>query len=223
MTQRIALIAALPRELRPLVRGWEKRGDLFLGRIGTTGAVAIAAGMGTSAAARACERVLRESGVEALVSIGYAGSVSCGLQTGNAYAIREVIDAATAESFPTDTPKGQRLITLSSVAGPQEKRQLAAQYQAVMVDMEAAAVARIARANNLGFFCFKAVTDGPNDKLPDFNRFTSPQGEWSMTPFLAYLALHPQYWSAMRRLAKISRKAAEELANFLERFFAGSQ
>jgi adenosylhomocysteine nucleosidase len=226
----IAFVAALPAELKPLVRGWQKRGDIFHGRIGNIEAVATTAGMGAAAATRACKRVLSAGPVEALVSLGYAGSVSCGLQVGAAYAIREVIDAATGERFATDPvaaqaqdqPKPQRLITLDRVANPDEKRRLAAQHQAVLVDMEAAAVARFAREHNLGFRCFKAVTDGPNDKLPDFNRFTAPDGRLHMPAFLAWLVMHPRYWGAVRALAKNSRLAADQLAFFISRFLSNS-
>jgi adenosylhomocysteine nucleosidase len=231
----IGLIAAFHREFKPLVRGWQTDGDLRVGSIGSTDAVAIAAGMGAGAATRACEGVLAygraNHAIDTLVSIGYAGSVSCGLTPPQACPVREVIDAVTGERFATDLPavslsdqpKPQRLMTLDRVAGPDEKRRLAAQYQAVLVDMEAAAVARFAREHSLRFLCFKAVTDGPNDKLPDFNRFVAPDGEWCMTPFLAYLAMHPGYWGAVRALARNSRAASRELANLVHRFFAGTQ
>jgi adenosylhomocysteine nucleosidase len=227
----LALIAALPAELKPLVRDWQKRGDLHRGRIGGLDAVATCAGMGAVAATRACERALASGANDTLVSLGYAGSVSCGLQVGAAYVIREVVDATTGERFATDMPaaqsadqpKPQRLLTIDHVAGPDEKRRLAAQHQAVLVDMEAAAVARFARDHNLRFCAFKAITDGPNDKLPDFNRFTGPGGQLKMPPFLAYLAAHPQYWGAVLQLAKNSRLAAVELANLVHLFFAGTQ
>ncbi|HTV15142.1 MAG TPA: hypothetical protein VME68_10525 [Acidobacteriaceae bacterium] len=219
----IGLIAAVHQELKPLVRDWERCTALFRGQVGSTEAIAIAAGMGTSAALRGCEAALAAGPIDSLVSIGYAGSVSCGLQAGAAYPIREVIDAATGETFLTQCEKGQRLITLDRVAGPDEKRRLALEHKAVLVDMEAAAVARFAREHNLRFLCFKAVTDGPNDKLPDFNRFVSPKGEWCMTPFVTYLAFHPQYWGAVRRLARNSNAASLDLANLVHRFFAGTQ
>jgi adenosylhomocysteine nucleosidase len=218
----IALIAALPAELKLLVRGWERRGDLYHGRIGTLDAVGTSAGMGAAAATRACEAVLAAGNLDAIASIGYAGSLSCGLQVGEAYAAREVIDAATGEVFPTAEARGQRLITLGSVAGSEEKRQLALKYQAVMVDMEAAAVARFARAHNLAFHCFKAITDGPSDKLPDFNRFMGPDGHLRMPALLAWAAIHPQFWGALRRLGQNSTLAARQLAFFVSRCVADS-
>lgn len=222
MRRRIGIVAALPGELRPLVRGWENRGEVFHGRISSSEAVAVALGMGANAAGRACELVLREK-PDALVSIGWAGSLSCGLKPPQVVGVREVIDAATGESFPTANPEGQRLITLGRVADAQQKRRLAQQYQAVLVDMEAAAVARIALANELPFFCFKGVSDGSNDRLPDFNRFTNQEGQLRMPALIAYAAVHPQYWGGLRRLGTNSRHAARELALFVDGFFAASQ
>lgn len=219
----IGLVAAIHQELKPLIRDWHKKGDVFHGRIGSSEAVAIAGGMGSAAAGRACAAVLASGVVDTLVSLGYAGSVSCGLQVGAAYPVREVVDAATGEAFPTQTDKGQRLITLARVAGTDEKRRLALEHKAVLIDMEAAAVARFARERNLRFLCLKAVTDGPNDKLPDFNRFVSTNGEWCMTPFVTYLAWHPQYWGPVRRLGRNSNAASQDLANLVHRFFAGTQ
>jgi adenosylhomocysteine nucleosidase len=222
MSQRLGIVAAFPGELRPLVRGWEKHGDVFHGRLGTSEAVAVAVGMGANAATRACDLLLCEK-PDALVSVGWAGSLSCGLKPPQAVAVREAIDAATGETFGTVSREGQRLITLGRVADAQEKRRLAQQYQAVLVDMEAAAVARVARARRLDFYCFKAISDGPNDRLPDLNRFASPEGQLRMPAFIAYAATHPKYWGPLRALGRNSRQAAQELALFVDGFFAASQ
>lgn len=220
---RIGIVAALPAELRPLTRGWQQRDGIFLGRIGDTEAVAACAGMGADAATSACVRLVAAYPVDALISIGFAGSLSCGLRPPEACVIREVIDAATGQRFPGAHTQGQRLITLDHVADATEKRRLAETFQSVLVDMEAAAVARFACTQNLGFLCLKAVTDGPGDKLPDFNRFTSTDGQLRLPAFLLHALLHPQTWSPLRRLAQNSRLAAQELASALPRCLADSQ
>jgi adenosylhomocysteine nucleosidase len=220
-TARIGVVAALPSELAPLVHGWEKRGSLWFGRIGSREAVAACTGMGAAAATRACE-FLAAHELESIASIGYAGSLSCGLQPPQACAIREVIDAGTGEHFAANA-QGQRLITLDRVAGPEEKRRLAQEHQAVLVDMEAAAVARFALDRGLRFLCFKAVTDGPNDKLPDFTRFIGADGQLRLPALALWAAAHPQYWGAFWRLGQNSRRAARELANFVSRSFGDSQ
>ena len=213
--KRIGIIAALPGELRPLVHNWDRRGAVWSGRIGQHEAVAACAGMGAAAVTRACERVLADGALDALVSIGWAGSLSCGLRTATATVVREVIDAGSGERFPTAIPDGQRLITIDRVADAQEKRRLAQEYQAVLVDMEAATVARLARTKDLDFYCFKGISDGPSDKLPDFNRFIGADGQLRMAAFLTWAAVHPATWRPIGRLAKNSRAAAGELAQLV--------
>lgn len=215
--KRIGIVAALRGELRPLVRGWSRRGHVFAGRMGELETVAAYAGMGETAVTRACEEVLAEGEIQALVSLGWAGSLSCGLRPPEAVGVREVIDAGSGERFATDNSAGQRLITVDHVAGIQEKRRLAESYQAVLVDMEASTVARMARAKGLQFFCFKGVSDGPGEKLPDFNRFTGADGQLRMGKFAAYAVLHPQIWASLGRLEKNSRQAAEELTVLFNR------
>lgn len=218
---RTGIVAALPRELAPLVRGWRREGNVWFGNLGGREAIAICAGMGAAAATRACE-LLGRYAVDTLVSIGYAGSLSCGLRPPQACAVREVIDAATGERFAANAD-GQRLVTLDCVAGPEEKRLLAQAHEAVLVDMEAAAVARFARDHGLRFLCFKAVSDGPNEKLPDFARFTHSDGQLRLPALALWAAVHPQYWGALRRLGRNSTGAAAELANLVSRCSGGSQ
>jgi adenosylhomocysteine nucleosidase len=217
--KRIGIVAALPSELKPLTRHWTHHHHLATGRIGEIEAVAACEGMGEKAVTRACERVAAAGPIDTIISVGYAGSLSCGLTAPEAVSVREVIDGRTSERFLTaETPtpiKGQRLITLDHVAEPEEKRSLASTWQAVLVDMEAATVARFAREKNLAFLCFKAVTDGPNDELPDFNRFTNPEGRLRMAAFVMYAILHPRYWKILGELEKNSHLAAVQLSNFV--------
>jgi adenosylhomocysteine nucleosidase len=207
--KRIALIAALPSELRPLVHHWSRHGKIATGRIGNLDAVALAAGMGETAVTRACEAVLADGNFDTLISLGYAGSLSCGLRAPEAVVVREVVDARTGEIFeaiqpphsPANGLKSQRLVTLDHVASPEEKRRLAETHQATLVDMEAA-------------------TDGPNDELPDFNRFTTPDGRLRTAAFAAWAVFHPRYWRILGELEKNSHAAAHELAKSIVANFA---
>jgi adenosylhomocysteine nucleosidase len=212
--KRIGIIAALPGELKPLVRGWQARGrNMWAGQIAGCESVAIAGGMGAAAAKRAAERLFAEMDADVLVSYGWAGALTCAVKPEAACVISEVVDAASGESFRTDSPDGFRLITLDHVARPDEKRGLAERHRSVLVDMEAAAVARIARVRKAAFYCFKGVSDGYNDRLPDFNHFMNSDGEMRMGAFVGYAALHPQYWRALLRLGRNSSAAAAAVAD----------
>jgi adenosylhomocysteine nucleosidase len=214
---RIAIIAALPGELKPLVRGWQqKEKNVWTGSLGTHSCMAIAGGIGAAAATRAAEQAQAEFRPDILVSYGWAGALTCALKPGIACAINEIIDAATGERFVTDHTAGTRLLTLDHVARANEKRKLAEVHQTVLVDMEAAAVARFAARQQISFYCFKGVSDGYNDILPDFNQFISPAGALRMPAFLAHVAIRPRYWESLRRMGKKSRVAASNLASLAQ-------
>lgn len=212
--KKIAIIAAMAAELKPLVGGWEKRGpNLWAGRVGDCEAVAIAGGMGAHAAERAVERVLAEANPDALVSYGWAGALTCAVKAGAVCVISEVIEDRTGERFATASRDGFRLITLGRVARADEKRALAQKHQAVLVDMEAATVARMAAARGLPFYCFKGISDGYADRLPDFNRFVDTErGELKTGALVAYAAVRPVYWGSLWRMGKNSGVAASGLA-----------
>jgi adenosylhomocysteine nucleosidase len=223
---RIGVVAALPGELTPLVRGWQRSGRVFKGSIpledGATAEVwATAAGMGASAASRAfgeLRAVIGPDGMDAVVSYGWAGALSCGVKPPDVFEASEVIDSRTGERFATACAEGPtplRLITLDHVARSNEKRPLAKQYQAVLVDMEAAAIARLALAHGIPFLCLKAISDGYNDVLPDFNRFLDRSGQLRMPAFVAHALLRPKYWRSLAGLGANSRRAARNLAREL--------
>jgi adenosylhomocysteine nucleosidase len=210
---RIAIIAALPGELKPLVRGWKQTArHVWTGSIGDHACMAIAGGMGAEAANHAVALARSEFNPNVLVSYGWAGALTCAVKPGMACAISEVVDLTNGRRFATGNPDGLRLLTLNHVARADEKRKLAERNQAVLVDMEAAAVARIAHQRRLSFYCFKGVSDGYTDKLPDFSRFISWDGQLRMPAFLAYVAPRPRYWASLARLGKMSQVAASALA-----------
>ncbi len=220
---RIAIIAALPGELAPLVRGWKKTGkNVWTGSIGEHPCIAIAGGMGAASANRAVALAQSQFQPQVLVSYGWAGALTCGLKPGMATAISEVVDHQSGHRFETGSDSRARLLTLNRVARGPEKRKLAERHQASLVDMEAAAVARLARQHRLGFLCFKGISDGYTDKLPNFGRFITWEGELRTTLLLGYIALQPQFWGSLVRLGMYSRKAAVALAELTRNELAKS-
>lgn len=213
---RIAIIAALPAELKPLVRGWQRiEPNVWSGAIAGRPALAVAGGMGANAATRAVARATAAGEIDTLISYGWAGALTCAVKPPSVHAISEVVDARTGERFASSAPSGLRLVTLDRVARYEEKRRLAETYQSVLVDMEAATVARLAAAHNLAFYCFKGISDAYTDRLPDFTPFIGHQGEFRTAAFAAYAALRPGYWSSLFRLGQMSSQAASQLASFV--------
>ncbi len=233
---KLGIITAFRGELKPLVESWQpidigagRRGQAaWRGRIGLAECVAVSAGMGKDAAARACATAESASGgLNGLISLGWAGALWCGAHTAQAYVVAEVIDGDTGERFSASLPPSAtspiKLVTIGHVALAEEKRQLGERYGAVLVDMEAAAVARIAREKAIDFCCFKAVSDACGEVLPDFNRYGDGEGQIRMPALLAHLAFRPKYWPAMARMGKNTKTGAVALAaalrDFLEHHF----
>lgn len=224
--RRVGIIAAMPGELKPLVQGWKplhlpKGENAWQGNIEGAACIAVCAGMGKAAAERACSIAVREAPLNTLVSMGWAGALSCGLQPGDAYVVNEVVDGVSGEVFPTQSPARVgnapplKLVTIDHVALAAEKKRLGLSYQAVLVDMEAATVARFARSQGIPFHCLKAVSDTASEVLPDFSRYTDTQGQLQLAALLAHVAIRPRYWPGLARIGKNGKKGAYALASAL--------
>lgn len=220
MSGRVGVVAAVAGEIKPLVAGWERTGPGVFTRVvdGTT-VVATASGMGRDAALRGVEAVSRGGELTALASIGWAGGLSCGVKPGVAYQVTEVVDASTGERYRTAAEIAQplRLVTSARIALRDEKRKLAERYGASLVDMEAAAVARLAEARKLPFYCWKAVTDVASAELPDFNVFVGREGQLQMGRLVAHLLVRPRHWRALVQLQRNGSAGAAALARAIQK------
>ena len=107
------------------------------------------------------------------------------------------------------------LVTADHVVGRDEKPKLAAQWNADLVDMEAATVAKLAKARGLSFRTVRAISDPVDDNLPDLSRFTDVRGGFQSASFAMYVALHPWLIPATVRLGKRSARASEAIATAL--------
>ncbi len=151
-----------------------------------------------------------------LISVGLAGSCTPALRPGEVSEAAKVIDVRTGERFFTDAPRGAVLVTADTIAGINEKYRLTAAYDADIVDMEAATVARLAQANDLRFRAIKAVSDGHFFELPALNRFTGRHGSFRTGAFAFHVALHPAIWSKAAQLGRDSSRALAALTERLQ-------
>ena len=222
MSHRIGIIAALSGELKPLVSDWSPQPDgAFLTQRGDVALIAVAKGIGIVRAEQAVSIAETYGSLNALVSIGWAGGASCGVQPGMAYEVGEVIDPASGERYPTSAAASPiKLVTLDHVAGREEKRKVAESYGASLVDMEAAAVARLAGVRGLPFYCWKAVTDIATEDLPDFNYFLDQEKQLRTRQVAAYALTHPRYVAPLLRMGRNSKSGAEALGHALRRWIS---
>lgn len=219
---RTALIAALPGELKPIVRGWKHQRrngvDLWQHRDEDLW-VAACAGAGQAAATRAFAAVEEDAPIDLVFSLGWSGALTPGLAPGTAHNVAGVIDCRTGERFRCDAYAGNLwLVTSPKVADHDEKLRLASTYSAALVDMEAAAIARLAQMRSIPFYAIKAVSDSLHANLPDFNRFIAPDGRFQTVRFALYSLLQPWYWPSLIQMGENSRKASQSIAESLLSF-----
>ena len=223
MKTQVAIIAALPREIASLVRGavadpaLEARG-IFLYRM--PGAVVVAAGMGPARVTLAVDAALAAARVEALLSVGVAGACDPALPVGAIVFAGVVVDARTGERFE-DSRYTQVLVTGAEIASVAEKRRLFAAYGASAVDMEAATVARLARARGLKFESIKAISDASDFELEELGRFATADGQFREAAFAAYVAVRPWMWRKTIALGRNSAAALRALDTVLRPIVSG--
>lgn len=226
---KIAIIAAMEREVRPLIRDWKVRTIEHAGRpyrlfekaLVNGAAALICGGIGAEAARRATEAVVREVNPERVISVGFAGALDPSLKVGDVLEPRIVINAA--DSARTEIESGEGiLVSSATVAGKDRKPQLAKSYNAIAVDMEAAAVAQGAEASGVEFATVKAISDAADFTMPGtMERFVRVDGTFRSAKFAAHVAVRPWLWATTvalaRNSAKASRALCDALASYLDR------
>jgi adenosylhomocysteine nucleosidase len=215
---RIAIIAAMEREVRPLIRSWKVRMMEHGGwryRLFENGdAALVCGGIGAEAARRATEAVIQDVKPVCVLSVGFAGAVDGSLQVGQVLEPRTVINAA--DGVHTDVGSGEgTLVSSATVAGKDQKIRLGKAYGASAVDMEAAAVAQGAQARGVNFGAVKAISDSVEFRLPAMDRFVAGNGNFDSVRFTCHVALRPWLWSATIALARNSSKASQALCGAL--------
>jgi adenosylhomocysteine nucleosidase len=178
-------------------------------------ALVVIGGIGRDAALRAATIAVSEAQPVLLVSAGLAGALTANLKAGNVVLVREVVDDATGERFTTEEGDAV-LVTASRVVGKNDKQRLASAYKASAVDMEAAAVARVAKQSGIAFAAAKAISDELDFAMPPLNQFVDSEGKLHELAFVAYVAVRPRWWSSTIKLASNSRMASKNLAAALE-------
>ncbi len=224
---RIGIVAALEREVRPLIRSWKvrtieqsgRRYRLFENANGDC--ALICGGIGAEAARRTTEALIQEVHPVRVVSAGFAGAVNAvsdrSLKVGDVLELRTVINAT--DGVRTEIGSGAGiLVTSTNVAGREQKIRFGKTYGANAVDMEAAAVAQGAEARGVEFTAVKAISDGADFELPDLNRFVACDGTFRSIAFACHVALRPWLWATTIALARNSSRASHALCGALENY-----
>ena len=219
--RRIAIVAALEREVAPLIRTWQVRMIEHSGRryrlFENGDAAVICGGVGAESARRATEAIIQEFRPSQVLSVGFAGALDPALKVSEIFEPRTVVNAA--DGVRTDTGCGQgTLVSFTAVAGREQKEKLRAAYSAAAVDMEAAAVAQGAGLRGVPFGALKVVSDEASFVMPPQEDFMGTDGGFRSTYFALHVATRPWLWGTTIALARNSRRASRALCVALEQY-----
>jgi adenosylhomocysteine nucleosidase len=225
-----AIIAALERELRPLVKGWSRSPlesggrRLVVHRNGEV--IAVAGGIGSHGAELAARAVVKQFHPQVLISAGLAGALIRSLKVRSVVTPNVVVDAANGAEYRCNTSGdvvgGGVLVSAAEIAGMDSKLNLVERFHGLVVDMEAAGVAKVATESNIAFRCIKAISDELDFAMPPLNQFVDSGGNFSTASFVAWAAVRPGQWLPILRLARNSSRAAAALCLWLRKNVAGA-
>jgi adenosylhomocysteine nucleosidase len=218
---RVAIIAAMEREVAPLIRGWKVRTleqDGRRYRIFENGdAAVICGGIGAEAARRATELLIQGTRPARVLSVGFAGALNAAMNVADVLEPRVVVNAA--DGVRTETGSGQgTLVSYAAVADRDQKQRLHKAYGAAAVDMEAGAVAQGAQARGVEFAALKAISDAADFSMPPTERFVSSDGQFCTARFAMHVTMRPWLWGRTIALARNSGKASRALRTAIEAY-----
>jgi adenosylhomocysteine nucleosidase len=217
-TTKVAIVAALEREVAPFVKGWAQSSRQWDGRsfrfYEKESSVVVCGGVGAEAARWAAEAAINLFHPAVIISAGFAGALDPALTVGDTLTPGQVIDGGDGSRMHAESGQGI-LITFDTVADVEQKARFAKAFGAHAIDMEAAAVGRAAQAHEIKFLACKVISDSSDTSLPPLTDFIDVQGRFRMGKFLLHIAVRPWRWAAVRRLARDSMKAARALSGSL--------
>jgi adenosylhomocysteine nucleosidase len=216
-----AVIAAMPIELAPLIGELKSRQVDGVDLYELPGALVAVGGIGEKFARRAAEVAVADAQPQRLISAGVVGAIAPGLKVGDVGRIRELVDVATGEQYPT-SGGDWILATSQNVSDAAGKAQLRTKFHADVVDMEGAAVAQVAKERGLEFSAIKSISDDARFEMPPLGRFIDGNGRFETRKFLMYVALHPKWWATLGKIKKNSELATKNLCAGLEHLLGDS-
>ncbi|MBZ5490413.1 MAG: hypothetical protein LAO76_05730 [Acidobacteriia bacterium] len=227
---KIAIIAAMEREIAPLVRGWQREplssGERKFVVFERDGVVAVVSGIGCKNAEVAARAVLTQYQPSLLISAGLAGALIRSLKVASVFTPSVVVDAVDGAEYrcaaDPNHVSGGVLATAPGIAGTEAKRELVNRFHGLVVDMEAAGVARVAQQEQVGFRCVKAISDEADFVMPPMGKFLNTAGEFQSGKFALWAALRPWQWARVAALARNSKHATDALCNRLRNDIAST-
>ncbi len=200
-------------------------------------------GIGRDNAIKAASCLLESTSVDLLISAGVAGGIIPGLNVGDLvvaervgysgqgnfddeelqlefdFACKEEI-VQLARQFSNDPESKMHfgnLLTVDKVINnASTKKRIGEQNSFLAVEMESAAVAKVAYEKGVGFAAIRSISDDIDDDLHlDYDNMISDEGKVKVTNIALSVLKNPQKLALLSRLNKQTRRASKNLANFM--------
>jgi adenosylhomocysteine nucleosidase len=220
---RLGIITAMPTEVWPLIRDWKRQDVTLNGRMyrfyERDSATVLCGGIGHAAGTRATEAMLEHVNPDALFAVGLCGGLHNGFKLGDIMFPATILSEDSSERFSTVRGEGT-VVSSCEIAGAAKKKELAQRFAADIVDMEGAAVGKVAKTHGVALYAVKSLSDELEYDLPPLQPFVNAEGKFEAARFTMHAAIHPTWWPKIADLKRRSDVAARSLAAALEKLIA---
>ena len=228
------IVVALPEELTTLTsKKIDKGRCLFI-----ADKILVAYSGAGSVNAQSAAELLVAEGATRLISWGCAAALSASLKPGDLILADKLIDAEDSRdakfcvstdwhSYTKDilatftvVHTGHLAESKSIVSSSKDKKQLHSITDAVALDMESIAIAKVARQYTLPFLSIRVIADPVDMNLPlAINHSLNDQGEIELRKLLLFLVLHPTELPGLIKLGlhfNAAKKTLKSVAKYLD-------
>lgn len=180
-------------------------------------------GIGKRQAETAGRYILENFEITYVVSFGFCGALTDRYRVGEVVMCNELMTISELPLLRADwkilqgweAPHCRGVTVDRPVTVPADKKKLGIDLQADIVDMESYWIGSLARAREVPFTVVRSVTDGQDDRLPDFGRFLRDNGTVRIGGAIRYFLAHPMLWGPTLGLRKKIEAARNSLTGFL--------
>ena len=235
-------IAGIKREINISDRVRLDKSEAWFGKYQGRNIVLVRTGVGRKRAQNATQQVIDKFNPEVVISMGYAGALTEGLNVGDLFVASTILSPESdSTSFEMDDPKNLkwlelakktpppenvklkigRLITVDMVVHtPKAKKELGSRFRAEAVEMETLEIALLARVNKIPFLSIRVISDAVNHELIDCSSFLDSDGELSKLRAGWYVLTHPKSLKNAFSLRSNTQIATQNLTDFISRLIS---
>ena len=235
-------IAGIKREINISDRVRLDKSEAWFGKYQGRNIVLVRTGVGRKRAQNATQQVIDKFNPEVIISMGYAGALTEGLNVGDMFVASTILSPESdSNSFEMDDPKNLkwlelakktpppenvklkigRLITVDMVVHtPKAKKELGSRFRAEAVEMETLEIALLTRVNKIAFISIRGISDAVNHELIDCSSFLGSDGELSKLRAGWYVLTHPKSLKNAFSLRSNTQIATQNLTDFISRLIS---